>query len=195
MHHAIGILTPQARSTSGACGKRSMKRLLVQRIGTQFLTLEELTTVVCRIEAVLNSGPLTPLSSDPSDLESLTPGLFIIGQPLITVPEDAVPEMQTRLVSRWKLFHQCFQAFWKRWSVEYLSTLQERSKWVIEQASVNVRDMVVIKEDLMPPLTWRLGRVVELLPGPNSVVRVVKVLTKQGVMTRPVIKLVLLPTE
>ncbi|CAI6370934.1 unnamed protein product [Macrosiphum euphorbiae] len=39
------------------------------------------------------------------------------------------------------------------------------------------------------------GRVQELLPGPDGVVRVVKLLTKQGLITRPVVKLVPLPTH
>jgi len=55
--------------------------------------------------------------------------------------------------------------------------------------------MVIIKVNDTPPLTWPLGRIIEVHPGPDQVVRVVKVLTKQGVLTRPVVKLVPLPTD
>ncbi|KAF0721996.1 Uncharacterized protein FWK35_00015419, partial [Aphis craccivora] len=37
---------------------------------------------------------------------------------------------------------------------------------------------------------WRLGRVIELLPGQDNVVRVVRLLTGQGTLVRPVVKLV-----
>ncbi|XP_022172914.1 uncharacterized protein LOC111035558 [Myzus persicae] len=174
---------------------KSMKKLLVGTVGAHTLTFEELATVVCRIESVLNSRPLTPLSSEPGDLESLTPGHFLTGQPLLCVPEPDVSVAPSRLVSRWKLLHQCHQAFWKRWSLEYLNNLQIRSKWTASDTPLKVGDLVCIKDDLSTPLCWRLGRVTELLSGQNRVVRVVKLLTGQGTLVRPVVKLVRLPTK
>lgn len=50
-------------------------------------------------------------------------------------------------------------------------------------------DMVVIKD------IWRLDRITELLSGPDQVVKEVKVLTRQDIIARPVVKIVLLPTE
>jgi len=174
---------------------KSMKKLLVRTVGVHTLTFEELATVVCRVESVLNSRPLTPLSSEPGDLESLTPGHFLTGQPLLCVPEPNVSDAPSRLVSRWKLLHQCHQAFWKRWSSEYLNNLQVRSKWTSSDTPLKVGDLVCIKDNLSTPLCWRLGRVTELLPGQDRIVRVVKLLTGQGMLVRPVVKLVRLPTE
>jgi len=48
------------------------------------------------------------------DLESLTPGHFLIGQPLLCVPEPNCLDTPGRLTSKWNLFNQCHQAFWKR---------------------------------------------------------------------------------
>ncbi|KAF0754054.1 Uncharacterized protein FWK35_00018225 [Aphis craccivora] len=164
---------------------KSMKRLLVRVVGAHTLTYEELNTVICRIESVLNSRPLTPLSSDPGELESLTPGHFLVGQPLLCVPEPNVLDTPDRLTSRWKLLHQCHQAFWKRWSSEYLNNLQLRSKWTSIDTPLKVGDLVLIKDNLTTPLGWRLGRIIELLPGRDEVVRVVKLMTRQeSVLTR-----------
>jgi len=174
---------------------RSTKRLLVRVIGTHVLTFEEFTTVLTRIEAVLNSRPLTPASSDPRDLECITPGHFLIGQPLIAVPPRSTPDAKRNVRDRWKLLDQCHQAFWRRWSNEYLTTLQERSKWTQNGPNLKVNDMVVIIDNHSPPLMWRLGRVMEVTPGADGIVRVARVLTSTGYITRPVVKLVLLPVE
>lgn len=174
---------------------RSAKRLLVRIMGVHTFTYEELTTVLCRIEAVLNSRPLTPATNDPNDLESLTPGHFLIGQPLLAIP-PRVPDVPDRpIVNRWKLLNQCHQAFWRRWSTEYLHTLQERVKWTDNPPNIKINDMVTIRDNTAPPLEWRLGRVTELLPGPDGVVRVARVLTSRGTVTRPVVKLVILPSQ
>jgi len=174
---------------------RSTKRLLVRTMSTHVFTYEEFSTVLIRIEAVLNSRPLTPASTDPHDLECLTPGHFLIGQPLLAVPPRSNPDATRNLTNRWKLLDQCHQAFWKRWSTEYLTTLQERMKWTDRVPNLKVNDMVVIVDNQAPPLLWRLGRIIELVPGPDGTVRVASVLTQQGRITRPVVKLVVLPTD
>ncbi|XP_030760561.1 uncharacterized protein LOC115885714 [Sitophilus oryzae] len=58
-------------------GVKSFKTHLFRVIGDQRLTYEDLYTVLVQIEALLNSRPLCPLSSDPNDLSALTPGHFL----------------------------------------------------------------------------------------------------------------------
>ncbi|KAF0761119.1 DUF5641 domain-containing protein [Aphis craccivora] len=67
-------------------------------------------------------------------------------------------------------------------------------KWTTSTPPINIDDMVVVVDNQSPPLAWRLGRVVELLPGSDGHVRVVRVLTRAGTITRPVVKLVPLPS-
>ncbi|GFW42161.1 integrase catalytic domain-containing protein [Trichonephila clavipes] len=54
-----------------------MKRILLRVAKSAIMNFEELTTLTAQIEAVLNSRPLSPLSSDPNDLNPLTPGHFL----------------------------------------------------------------------------------------------------------------------
>lgn len=174
---------------------RSFKTLLIRVMGSHNPSFEEMSTILCRIEAILNSRPLTPMSSSPLDLDYLSPGHFLIGQPLLAVPDLHIPEDNRKIVNRWKLLRQSHQSFWRRWSSEYLCSLQARTKWTNNVPNLKVGDMVVIKDNQCPPTSWRLGRILSVMPGPDGVVRVAKVLTVQGELTRPVVKLVLLPTE
>ena len=66
--------------------KTHLKRILADRTPT----FEEMQTLTCRIEACLNSRPLTPLSDDPESLDVLTPAHFLIGGVLTAVPEPSV---------------------------------------------------------------------------------------------------------
>lgn len=140
------------------------------------------------------SRPLTPLSIDPHDLDCLTSSHFLIGQSLLAVPPRVDVDFDRKLQNRWKLLDQCHQAFWRRWSTEYLHTFQQRTKWSEGKSNVSINDMVVIRDAHPSPLEWRLGRVSEVLPGPDGVVRVVRILTTQGVITRPVVKIIVLLT-
>ncbi|GBO23038.1 hypothetical protein AVEN_109998-1 [Araneus ventricosus] len=47
-----------------------------------------MTTLLCQIEACINSSLLTPMSSDPSDIYALNPGQFLIGSSLLDLPES-----------------------------------------------------------------------------------------------------------
>lgn len=169
---------------------RSSKSLLMRIMGEHTFTIEEFGTVLCRCEAILNSRPITPASSDPTELVCLTPGHFLIGRPLLAVPEADIPITTRSLEQRWKLVNQCVQAFWRRWRNEYLQTLQTRSRWTNDAPNIVVDDMVVIKDANAPPLKWRMGRVIEVLPGADKVVRVVRLRTATGIVTRPVVKVV-----
>jgi len=98
---------------------KSAKHLLVRTVSTADLTYEELETVIIGIEAILNSRPLTPISSSPRDLSALTPGHFLIGGPITASPDIQNKEVRSGLVSRWKQVDKVRQDCWKRWSHEY----------------------------------------------------------------------------
>lgn len=106
-----------------------MKYHLHRVVGITPLTYEEMSTVLTRIEAVLNSRPLTELSDDPNDFTALIPGHFLIGGPLLALPEKEVPSKVLPL-KRWQLMQRLVQHFWRRWCSEYLNQLQQRPKWL-----------------------------------------------------------------
>ena len=55
--------------------------------------------------------------------------------------------------------------------------------------------LVVIREENIPPNSWRLGRVERVIVGKDSLVRVADVRTERGIIRRPIVKLVVLPSN
>lgn len=67
-----------------------------------------------------------------------------------------------------------------------------RSKWLRENRNFQVNDLVIIKEDNIPPMRWKMGRIQEVSPGKDNLVRSVIVKTSTGFFERPIVKLGLL---
>ncbi|KAJ8952738.1 hypothetical protein NQ317_007949, partial [Molorchus minor] len=87
------------------------------------------------------------------------------------------------------------QHFWKRWSVEYLNRLQNRPKWTKPYPNLKEKMVVLLKEDNTQPMQWPLARILEVMPGTDRKVCVVKVKTADGTFVRPISKLCPLPLD
>lgn len=174
-------------------GIKSMKHHLKRIIGNSTLTFEELTTLLYQIEQCLNSRPLCPVTSDPSDLSILTPGHFLIGNSLLAPPDNPKEFENSTILSRWHLVQRLYHNFWKRWQHEYLVRLQQRPKWQTQVSNIKQGDLVLIIEDNLPPSRWILGRIVDTHPGTDGLVRVVTIKCKNTTVKRPITKIALLP--
>ncbi|KAL0892704.1 hypothetical protein ABMA27_014422 [Loxostege sticticalis] len=173
-------------------GVRCVKSHLKRVVGDSTLTYEELSTVLAQIEACLNSRPLTLLSDHPDDPLPLTPGHFLVGEPLLNIADEDCSDLNLSNLDRWKLVQQMVNRFWKRWSKEYLVNLNQRYKWSVKQSEPNINDVVIIKEDNIPPCKWLLGKIVSLHKGPDNLTRVVTVKCKSGLLKRPLSKICIL---
>ena len=85
--------------------------------------------------------------------------------------------------------------FWERWLKEYIPTLQQRGKWRRVLPNIKPDALVLLVNDITPRGYWNLGRVLETYPGPDGLVRTVKVKTKDAVYVRPIQKLCLLEND
>ncbi|XP_025835281.1 uncharacterized protein LOC108742837 isoform X2 [Agrilus planipennis] len=175
---------------------KSAKYHLKRVIGETRLTFEELYTLLTQVEACLNSRPLFPMSNDPNDLSTLTPGHFLIGDLLTALPQADLCDETTHKLNRYQHLQQMLQHFWKRWHLEYLPILQPRKKWTKStELNLNPGDMVLVREDNTPPMQWPLGRIVNTHVGSDNVTRVVSVRVAKGTIKRPVSKIYKLPSK
>ena len=181
---------------------KSTKRCLKKIIGTTRLSYEELQTVLVEVEAILNSRPLTYVTSE--DLEEpLTPSHLLTGRRLISLPDPQdseddpdyhashTPEVLTR---RMKHLTVMLDHFWKRWKWEYLVELREMHRYAQKPTTphepVSFGDVVLVYDEDHPRIFWKLAKVEGLLKGSDGVVRGAKVRVRSGngftVLKRPV---------
>ncbi|XP_036147477.1 uncharacterized protein LOC118647191 [Monomorium pharaonis] len=191
------FIPPHAPHMGGLweAGVKSCKYHLKRIVGETRLTYEELNTVLVQVEACMNSRPLSQLSSHPNDMQPLTPAHFLIGEPLTNLPDIDLTDAPVNRLKRWQLIQRIAQHFWKRWSVEYLTSLQGKCKWTKERKNLAKDDIVLIVDENAPPLQWKMGRVLDLHPGTDGRVRVVTVKTSGNIVKRSITKLCKLPSS
>ncbi|GFY56199.1 fatty acid synthase [Trichonephila inaurata madagascariensis] len=145
-----------------------LKSILRKVLGRACLS-EELVTVLCDAESLINSRPLTYLSEDPDELSAFAPSMFL----------QEIRETEVRQVLR------------NRFRNEYLGILKDYSK-VKGESSIKEGDLVLISEANNKRINWPLGKVTKMYKGKDGRVRVMEVKTKFGSVMRPIQKLYLL---
>ena len=183
---------------------QSAKRCLKKSIGGAQLTYDELLTAITEVEGILNSRPLSYVSSE--DLEEpLTPSHLLTGYRILNLPDPSTyddsdfEEEVTRedLTRRMKHLSKITGDFWRRWRSEYLLELREAHRYLKPPKGsadpISVGDVVIIHDETLPRGLWKLGRVEDLIKGVDENVRGALVKTHSGgrsiLLRRPVQRL------
>lgn len=120
-------------------GVKSTKFHLKRILGSGVGRYQEMTTTLVEIEACLNSRPLCPMTNNPTDITSLTPAHFLIGQSIIAPPRPSVLNTKINRLDQWQKVQLLTEHFWQRWSTEYLSRLQQTPKrWCNKNPNIEV---------------------------------------------------------
>ena len=184
--HMGGVWERQVRSV------RSILSALMREYG-HVLDDESLRTLMAEVECIINSRPLTFPSSDPGDLDPLTPShLLTMKSKIVMPPPGNFQKADVYLRRRWKRVQYLSNVFWSRWRKEYVQTLQERVKWNNPRRNLQRGDLVLIADDRVPRNQWNMARVVYSRPDSKGQVRSVKVATATTTLERPIQKLVLI---
>ncbi|XP_050495535.1 uncharacterized protein LOC126876672 [Bombus huntii] len=174
---------------------KSFKRHLRRVAGNELLTFENLNTLIIEIESILNSRPLTPISSDPNDLLVLTPGHFLIEDSLTSFRERDFRDTPSNRLSCWQHIQKLKQHFWRRWHREYLNELHIRNKWNKGSHDIREGTIVLLREDNVPPMQWPLGRIIKAQPGADGIIRTAIVRTATSTLERSIKRMVPLPSR
>ena len=170
---------------------KSVKRCLRKTIGRGRLTLDELTTAITEVEMIVNSRPLTYVSTEDTE-EPITPSHLITGRRLMSLPDgpynrdiddDAVIEHST-LTKRMIHLNKVLDHFWNRWNKEYLLELRDAHRQAPSKGAdetISIGDIVLVQDTDRPRGFWKLARVESLITGTDGQVRGAKVLLHSAV--------------
>ena len=170
--HMGGVWERQVRTV------RNVLSVLLNQHSTQ-LDDQDLRTFFVEAENIVNGRPLTVDNiNSPHSLAPLTPNHLLTMKTKIVLPPPSIFVKQDMYsIKRWRRAQYLANQFWSRWRKEYVQSLQPRSKWTTPKRNLHVNDIVIVKDQNLARNQWKLGRVTEVNPDHDGLVRKVKVLT------------------
>jgi len=179
----------------GAAWERLIKTLklsLSKTLGRKHVPYFELLTLLSDIQDAINSRPLTYVESDPN-FKVITPNDFLKFDSKNTLVLDNVAGGELEVADSKQLVQSLenrasqLERLKEEWLTEYMLSLREAARDRYQDGwknKIEEGEIVLISHPSKPRTYWQLGKVTELLPGLDGVVRTVKVLRpdrKEGV--------------
>ena len=150
---------------------------------------------MCEVESIINSRPLTVISSDVRDPYPLSPNqILTMKTGIVLPPPGKFQRNDVYMRRRWRRVQYLCNLFWLRWKREYLPTLQERAKWNKVKRNLKVDNVVLVRDENAPRHVWPMGVVTKVEPDSKGLVRSVVLRTHTTELHRPVNKLILMLT-
>ena len=134
-------------------------------------------TAIVEIEAIINSRPLSYVSSDDTE-ELLTPSHLLVGCRILILPNnlnylelDDFKVSDVSVQRRAKHLNRILNHFWRRWSKEYLLKLRESHRHQYPRkscSSISVGDIVIVHDQDHPRGFWKVAKVERMLSGKDG---------------------------
>lgn len=164
------------------------KQLLRRTLGNSLLSYEELYTVLCDCESILNSRPLTYVSEDMDDLTPITPSMFLGDIKEYTTPDlDNIESRPNIIRRRFRFLQKLRNDLRRRFRNEYLGQLLQTPKK--STRNIEKGEIVLVEAGKKKRASWPLAKVEDVIFGKDGKPRVVKLRTKSNTIIRPVQKL------
>lgn len=159
-----------------------LRGCLKKIIGRATLTYDELLKPITEVEGILNSRPLSYVSTEDIE-EPLTPSHLLIGRRALSLPDYALCQeidnfeiSPSLLNKRMKYLNKTLDHFWKRWTTEYLLELRDSHRYhgrerTTSDDTIREGDVVLVHCVDRPPGFWRLAKVESLKTGSDGHIR------------------------
>nr|XP_042913497.1 uncharacterized protein LOC122273503 [Parasteatoda tepidariorum] len=171
-----------------------VKQILRKILGRATLNYEELLTLLCDCERIINTRPLTYVSEDVADISPLTPEMF-----LHEIPSSGVVDIdqvdKKNLSKRAKYLQKIRELLRARFRTEYLGQLRQQSLRDYKDKPLKVGEIVLVEDINKKRTFWNLAKVLKVIPGRDGHTRVALVKTENSEILRPVQRLFRLELE
>ena len=154
---------------------RSAKDLLKKSLRNSKLTFEEMQTILCEIELILNNRQLS--YGTPTEFEAcLTPNHLLFGHNLniCTTQTTNISCQEFDIVEKSSKINKIVAHFWNRWRKEYVVNLRESHRPLPVKRkgpSLMLNDVVLIHDEKIPKHLWEIGKVQEIYKGCDNQIR------------------------
>ena len=189
--------TPSAPHQNG-CSEamvKTVKKALKKAIGDTVLTPFELYTYLLEVANLVNQRPIGRIPNDPDDGAYLCPNDILLGRASSTVPQGPFRRTENPR-HRFEFCQKIVDSFWKKWARDVLPRLVPRKRWHVQRRNVAVDDFVIVADANPVRGKWSAGRILQVFPGEDGIVRNVQVKTSAGTYMRPITKICLIyPAE
>lgn len=159
----------------------AIKKVLKKVLHEKYPREEVLRTALKAAEKIVNTRPLSYVSSDVDDPEALTPNHFLRPANVTSCSGflgEGIGNEADSMRSMHKKSQSIINHFWKRWTQEVLPDMIRRTKWYDTKEPVRVGDLVLLVDELQPRNSWVKGIVTKTFPGADGLVRAVDVGTR-----------------
>ena len=177
--------------------KRTIGRSLMEK--TEFVTLTKEAACVANSRILGIDNP-----SSHRDRLPITPNHLVYGREISPLPygegnldEEEDPSydlLEDEVIKHWRRLASRLSAFREQFSEEYLQHLRtkhhaDHHSDPMEVPKIKKGDLVLMKHEELKRSLWDMAIVLEILPSSDGKTRAVRLRTKNGECTRPIIKL------
>ena len=137
-----------------------------------------------------SSRPLVPVSTDPDDPQILSPATLLTQKTASEVVHFDLSYAKDMFKAQWCRVQALADTFWKRWSSQYLASLQVRRNCTRLQRNIQEEDAVLLKDRGLHRNNWPVGLITKATSSSDGQVCKVDVRVwrdgKRHVYSRPI---------
>ncbi|KAK6009932.1 hypothetical protein OSTOST_25109, partial [Ostertagia ostertagi] len=148
----------------------SIRSTVAKSIGHSLIPLQQFQTIICEIEAIVNSRPITSISDTISSPTVLRPIDFLSPRVQLQLELTETPHLdytQQHLVEWYFSTLSVLDHFWNIWSTDYLNAVAQRHTVRIRQGRSTSREpqvgeVVLLADKQLPRGQWTLAVITQL---------------------------------